>query len=209
MRRALALVLACSACTGATQASRDAWDKAVSNRGGASKGTGGAGGGRGAQKGSNPGDTWQALAQFTTDATELLAGGSTTVSLPRLAGQLCDEVPEALADDPKAESVRCAPKTPLAAQGRDFELELGRASTIGLFIRDLSDQASGELVRQTLQRLRSVCREPWASAGRADNALEEFHTCPTASGATVVVGRFPNNLAAGQWQFSLAVLGPG
>lgn len=216
MRPVLALVFACSACSSATQASRDAWDRAVTNQGGASKGGDGAGGGRGGQKGSGPGDTWQGLAQFTIDASELLAGGSTTVSLPRLAEQLCSaapdvpDAPDAPDEDSAADSLRCAPRTPLAALGRDFELELGRSpSSIGLLADDLSDQDSSELVSQIRQRLRGVCREPWS---RADNALaveQEFHTCPTAGGAVLAVGRFPTDLGAGKWQFSLAVLGPG
>lgn len=209
MRPLLAFVLACSACTNATEKSRAAWDKAVSNRGGPSKGAGGSGGGRGGTTGSGLRDTWQGLAQFTTDASEILAGGSTTITLPRLAKRLCAEEPEALAQDPKAEAVSCAPKTPLALLGRELELELGSDSTIGLFAREVSDQDSGELVRQTLQRLRGVCREPWTTESRADNALKEFYRCPTATGATLMVGRFPSNLAAGQWHFSLAVLGPG
>jgi hypothetical protein len=209
VRPFLALVLVCSACTGATEKSRAAWDKAVSGHDGASKGSGGGGGGRGTTRGNGLRDNWQALAQFTTDASEMLSGGSTTVSVPRLAKQLCSEVPEALEQDPPPEAVVCAPKSPFAALGHEFELELGRDSTIGLVARELSDQDSGELVRQVMQRLRGICREPWASAARADNALADFHRCPTATGAEVVVGRFPINLAAGQWHFSLAVLGPG
>ena len=77
-------------------------------------------------------------------------------------------------------------------------------------VRELSDQDSAELVHDALQRLRSVCREPWTPASRsADNALQEFHTCPTGTGAELAVGRFPHDLGSGQWQFSLAVLGPG
>lgn len=209
VRPLLVLVLAGVACTSATEKSRRAWDKAVTGRDGPSKGAGGSGGGRGSTRGDGPRDNWQALAQFTTDASEALSGGSTTVSVPRLAKQMCGEVPEALSEDPPPDAVRCAPKSPFAALGHEFELELGRDSTIGLVAQDLSDQDSGELVRQIMQRLRGICREPWASASRADNALADFHRCPTATGAEVVVGRFPTNLAAGQWHFSLAVLGPG
>lgn len=210
MRFALVLVLASSACTGATRTSRDAWDKAITRRTDPGTGAAGAGGGRGGPKGTRASDVWQAISHFALDASERLAGGSTTVTLDRLAEQLCVEVPAELAGDPPPDAVRCAPKTPLAALGHDFELELGEDSTIGLFARPLSDPDSAELVRQFQQRLRGVCREPWTPVpGSADNALEEFHTCPTSTGAVLVLGRFPSDLGAGQWQFSLAVLGPG
>jgi hypothetical protein len=208
VRPLLALALACSACAGAGQTSRDAWDRAVASQAGANKGGDGAGGSRGGQNGSGARDNWQGLAQFTTDASELLAGGSTTVSLARLAERLCSEVPDTHEQEPAPDFVRCPPRTPLAALGREFELELG-GSSIGLLAENLSDDDSSELVRQLLQRLRGVCREPWSRADNALAAFQEFHTCPTAGGAVLAVGRFPTNLNAGQWQFSLAVLGPG
>lgn len=209
MRRLLALVLACCACKSTSEASRQAWDSALAKGGGPSRATDGSGG-RGGPRGDGSGDGSQGLSQFATDAAELLAGGSTTVTLPGLAERLCVEVPAALADDPALDSVRCEPKMRLVALGHDLQLDLGRASSISAIARDLSDQDSARLVHDALQRLRSVCREPWTPASRsADNALQEFHTCPTGTGAELAVGRFPHDLGSGQWQFSLAVLGPG
>jgi hypothetical protein len=211
VRLALALALACSACTGgATQASKRAWNDALTRRDSPGGGPGGKSGGAGPSRSTRPGDAWQQLTQFTTDAIDLLADGTTTVSLPRLATRLCDEVPDELTGDPAIGAVECAPKQPLALQGHDMRLELDRTSIISLRAGDLDDKTSDQLVRQCMQRLTSACSEPWSPAPRgADNAHEEFHTCPTPSGALLSVGRFPSDLSGGRWQFSLAVLGPG
>lgn len=209
-RLALALVLACSACTsGTTRTSRRAWDNALKKPGDTASAVGG-GSQSGPRRQDSDRDTWQALSHFTDDAIEILADGSTTVSMQKLASQLCAETPEALTETPDIEALRCAPRLALAPLGHDLELELGKASTIALFAADLTDQASEELVRQTLRQLTGACREAWAPMpSRADNAHEDFHTCPTGTGAVLVLGRFPSNLGAGTWQFSLAVLGPG
>lgn len=209
VRVALALALACSACrSGATQASRRAWDDALTRRTDPAAGGTRPGGGRGTTSSRN-GDGWQQLTRFTDDAVDLLADGSTTVSLPRLAEQLCDAVPDTLAD-PAVDAVECAPRQPLTLQGHDLRLELARASTISLHARELTDRDSEQLVRQSLRQLASACLEPWTPVpSRADNAHEEFHTCPTPSGAVLVLGRVPIDLGGGRWQFSLAVLGPG
>lgn len=210
MRVLLALLLACSACKSTAEASRQAWQKAVEQGGGDPTGASAGGSGRGTTRGGGTGDGGQALAQFVSDAVELLAGGSTTASLLTLAERLCLEPPPALAEDPDLDAVRCEPKTKLVVLSHELQLELGRPSTIGASIGDLSDQDSADLVRDALKWLRALCREPWTPAPRgADNALEEFHTCPTDTGAELAVGRFPHDLGAGQWQFSLAVLGPG
>jgi hypothetical protein len=210
VRLAVVLALACSACTsGATQTSRRAWDDALNRRNDPGAGGAQTDGPRGPARPTRTGDAWQQLSQFTRDAVDMLADGKTTVSLPRLAAQLCDEVPDKLSDNPAIEAVECAPKQPLAPQGHDLRLDLGRDSTIGLRADELTDQASEQLVRQTMQRLASACAEPWTPWRSADDAHKEFHTCPTPSGALLSVGRYPSDLGGGRWRFSLAVLGPG
>lgn len=207
---ALALVLACSACAGrTTQASRKAWDRALARRGDPGAGAAGSGTGRGDNRGGVSG-AWQRVGQFAADAVDVLADGSTTISLRNLAEDLCAEPPEELDADPPVDAVRCAPKGELSPLGHDLTLELGRASTIGLFARELSDQDSAQLVRQALQQLVGVCRDPWATApSQADNAHADFHTCGTGTGSVIVVGRYPYDLGGNRWHFSLAVLGPG
>lgn len=208
---ALALALACGACaSGATQTSRRAWDDALARRNDPGAGGAQTTGPRGTTRPTRSGDAWQQLTQFTRDAVDMLADGKTTVSLPRLAKQLCDEVPEKLSADPAIDAVECAPRQPLTPQGHDLRLDLGRDSVIGLRADELTDQASEQLVRQSMQRLASACAEPWTPVPRgADDALKEFHTCPTPSGALLSVGRLPNDASGGRWRFSLAVLGPG
>lgn len=208
-RLALGLALACTACaSNATQSSRDAWSDALT-RGTKPGGAGGRGGGlRG--RGSLSQDPWSALSRFTGESVQLLADGSSTVTLARLAERLCKETPPELADDPDVGAVRCEPREPVDPLGHALEVELGRASTIGFVALDLSDTESEQLVRQALKRIGGACMEVWKPAPRrADNALEEFHTCPAAGGAELVLGRFPSPTTAGRWQFSLAVLGPG
>lgn len=207
---ALALALACSACAGrTTQASRTAWDKALARRSDPAVAAPRPGP-RGGARGDGTAGTWQQVGQFTADAVDILADGSTTISLASLAERLCAVQPDTLAADPPVEAVRCPPKVELSPLGHTLELELGRPSSIGLFARELSDKDSAQLVRQAQQQLAGACREAW-SAGRssADNAHEEFHTCTTGTGAVLVLGRFPLDLGANRWQFSLVVLGPG
>lgn len=209
-RLALGLALACTGCaSNATQSSRDAWSSALT-RGAAKGGPDGRRGGPGERRAAQSFDPWQSLSRFTADAVQTLAEGSSTVSLSRLAERLCKETPEELRADPDVAAVRCEPRDPIDPLGHALELELGKSSTIGLIALELSDAASEQLVRQALKQLGKACQEAWAPAPRrADNALEEFHTCPAGGGAVLVLGRFPSNLGAGQWQFSLAVLGPG
>ena len=203
---ALALALACSACSGgATQASRRAWDKAIARRTDPTVGATKPGAGRGGSRGG-AGGAWSQVGQFTADAVDILADGSTTISLTELAEKLCEEPP----DGGDAEAVRCTPKGELSPLGHPLAVELGRASSIGLFARELSDQDSALLVRQAQQQLVGVCRDPWAPApSQADNAHAEFYTCGTGTGAVIVLGRYPYDLGGNRWHFSLAVLGPG
>lgn len=207
---ALALCLACGGCSsGTTRATQRAWENALKRPSDRAVSDGGAANPN-ARHTSSERDAWRALSQFTVEAIDLVADGSTTVSLPMLAEKLCADASEALAEDSSPGALRCAPKASLTPLGHALELELGQPSTIGLFAKDLSDEASAKLLQQTLRQLTSVCQEPWSlSPSRADNAHEEFHTCPTGSGAILVLGRFPSNLGAGTWQVSLAVLGPG
>ena len=207
---ALVLCLAGGACTsGTTRATQRAWENALKRPNERGAGDSGAANPN-ARHTASERDPWRALSQFAVEAIDLVADGSTTVSLPTLAEKLCADPREALAEDPSPSALRCDPKASIAPLGHSLELELGQPSTIGLFAKDLSDDASAKLLQQTLRQLTSACQEPWSlNPSRADNAHEEFHTCPTGSGAVLVLGRFPSNLGAGTWQVSLTVLGPG
>lgn len=203
---ALALALACSACSGGTtQTSRKAWDKAIARRSDPTVGATRPGSGKGS-RGTGAGGAWSQVGQFTADAVDVLADGSTTISLTDLATKLCAEPPEGT----DTEAVRCPPKGELSPLGHPLTLELGRASSIGLFARELSDQDSALLVRQAQQQIAGICRDPWVAApSQADNAHADFYTCGTGTGAVIVLGRYPYDLGGNRWHFSLAVLGPG
>lgn len=213
--RALGLALAVLAsqvgcASRETNASRDAFKAAMA------KGSGGAGGAAagGSKRGDSPAaidaTTWKQLASFTAELAEMLSLGTTTVPLPTLIKKLCAEPPEERRDGPEPEAVRCPPEPAMDPLGHALTLELGRGATIGLVATDLSDSDSADLVRQALKQVAGVCSRPWTQIPRqADNAHEEFHTCTAASGPVIVLGRFPSDLGAGRWQFSLAVLGPG
>jgi hypothetical protein len=208
----LALALAAAgACAGRdTQASRDAFKSAVA-RGDA--GQGGAAKGRdrtGRSPSAIDATTWKQLATFTADAADMLSLGTTTVSLPALIEKLCAEPPEERRAGVDLDAVRCPPEPALDPLGHALTLELGRGATLGLVAADLSDSDSADLLQQALRQLAGVCGRPWTQIPRrADDAHAEFHTCTATTGPTIALGRFPIDLAAGRWQFSISVLGPG
>jgi hypothetical protein len=207
---ALAAVLGCSACaTRETESSRNAWKQALD------PGKSGPGNGATPSRGTaaNPGvdpSAWHDLASFTTSTSDLLSLGTSTAPLPTLIAKLCGEPPEEVeAKGIEAKAVRCPPKPTMEPLGHALTLELARG-TAGLVATDLNDRDSAALVEAGLKQLAGACTQGWTKIpSRADNAHEEFHTCTAPSGSMVVLGRFPIDLGAGRWQFSLAVLGPG
>jgi hypothetical protein len=207
---ALAAVLGSGACASReTQSSRNAWQQAQD------RGESGLGGGptpsRGptASSGVDP-SAWRELAGFTTGAGDLLSLGTSTAPLSTLIARLCAEPPEETeTEGAPVKAVRCPPKPTIEPLGHTLTLELARG-TVGLVAMDLNDRESAALVEEGLKQLAGSCAHSWTKIpNRADNALEEFHTCTAPSGSTVVLGRLPIDLGAGRWQFSLAVLGPG
>lgn len=203
-------MLGLTACAGReTQSSRSAWQKALDR--GKSGASDGASQTRGptANTGVDP-SAWRDLTSFTTGASDLLSLGTSTAPLPTLIDRLCAEPPEETeVKGIEAKAVRCPPKPAMEPLGHPLTLELARG-TVGLVAVDLSDHDSAALVEEALKQLAGACAQGWTTIpSRADNAHEEFHTCTAPSGSTVVLGRFPIDLGAGRWQFSLAVLGPG
>jgi len=208
---ALAAVLGSGACaTRETESSRKAW-KQAQDRGKSGPGDGGAPRkGTIADAAADP-SVWRDLASFTTSTGDLLALGTSTAPLPMLIDKLCEEPPEAetMVKGREAKAVRCPPKPAMEPLGHTLTLELARG-TVGLVATDLNDRESAALVEEGLKQLTGACADGWTKIpSRADNAHEEFHRCTARSGSVVVLGRFPLDLGAGRWQFSLAVLGPG
>jgi len=207
---ALAAALGLGACAGReTQSTRSAWKQAIER--GAPGPSGGATPSRGttASDGADP-SAWRALAGFTSSTSERLSLGTSTAPLPALIDELCAEPPEgSAAMGAEARVVHCPPKPAMEPLGHPLTLELARG-TVGLAALDLNDKDSAALVAEALKQLAGTCAHAWTKIpSRADNAHEDFHTCMALTGSTVVLGRFPIDLGAGRWQFSLAVLGPG
>lgn len=207
---ALAAVVGLVACASReTQSSRDAWQRAVRQGNPARAGDPAANKGGGDHTTADP-SAWRDLATFTTSTADLLSLGTSTVPLATLIDRLCAEPPESTREGPEPEAVRCPPKPAMEPLGHPLTLELGRGGTVGLVAVDLGDRDSADLVELSLKYMAGTCSRGWTQIpSRADNAHEEFHTCTTPTGSMVVLGRFPLDLNAGRWQFSLAVLGPG
>jgi hypothetical protein len=203
----LALAIAGSGCASReTQASRDAWGKAVRGAGpkrGAGENTGED---RKAGAQADP-SAWRDLASFTVDTAELVALGVSTVPIDALVAKLCAEPPDETPGALAPESVRCPPKPTMEPLGHTLTLELGRQGTVGLVAPELSARESSDLLALALKHLAGACAHGWTR--QPGHANEEFHTCTARSGAMVVLGRFLSEGGGERWQFSLAVLGPG
>lgn len=194
-----------------TQSSRSAWKQAV-ERGEPGRSNGAAPSRGNTSTNDSDHSAWRDLASFTTSTAELLSLGTTTAPLARLVDKLCAEPPEepgGAASGAPAQALRCAPRPAMEPLGHPLTMELARG-TVGLVAVDLSDRDSAALLEEALRQLAGTCAHGWTKIpSRADNAHEEFHTCTARSGSTVVLARFPIDLGAERWQFSLAVLGPG
>ncbi len=204
------LCLGLTACAGReTQAARDAWERATNtskaNQADANKQ------GRGDRNNANTNaGTWDRLVNFASETADMLALGVSTAPLEMLVERLCAEKPDEAEFPEDAATVRCAPKPALEPLGHKLTLELSNRGLVGMVAVDLSDQDSALLLAEALKQVGRSCARGWAKVpSQADNAHEEFHTCLTASGSLLALGRFPSDAAISRWQFSLAVLGPG
>jgi hypothetical protein len=129
-------------------------------------------------------------------------------ALPTLVNKAVRRAARGRGEGPPTKAVRCEPEPAIEPLGHPLTLELARR-TIGLVAVDLTDSDSADLVAQALKQLAGACA-PWTEIpSRADNAHEEFHTCPAPPGPCSCWAASPGTSAPGRWQFSLAVLGPG
>ncbi len=206
-RLALVALLGLGGCAAKeTQASRDAWTRAVrgSNLGRAS----GGGGGGDKNDGSlaDP-SAWKDLVTFTNGAAEMLSLGVSTAPLASLVDKLCAEPPDEQPGVLAPEAVRCPPTPAMDPLGHPLMLELGDRGNVGLVAADLTDKDSADLVILALKQMASACAGAWTRIPGGNH--EEFHTCMAPSGSQLVLGRFSGEGKGDRWQFSLAVLGPG
>lgn len=207
---ALALAVAAGGCANRTeQATREAWNKAM--RTGGDGGESRDGSGRDGDGGDEEEEraAWAAVSDAIDELSETLASGVSTVNFERLAGKLCGRPVEATSEGGR-DVYHCEPEAALELLGESLEIELDTSGVVAYVAPDVTDEESEELLQQALVRLATLCAQAWTAVpADAENAHEEFHSCPLANGPVIAVGRFPRDLAANQWQFSLVVLGPG
>ena len=205
---ALALLGALPACARRhEQAARTAWDKAVRAGRGPSEDRSGPGG-DGDSASARDAASWRALRDLILEIDDELALGVPTVDLAGLAARLCGGEPQLSREDAGL-VYYCDPDPPRIVQGAELAVEVDTTGVVGFAALDLDGDASDILLRRALDRLADACTHSWTPVQRAEDALQEFYTCPMASGTVIAVGRFPRDLAANAWQFSLALLGPG
>ncbi|MEZ4379962.1 MAG: hypothetical protein R3A79_01350 [Nannocystaceae bacterium] len=201
--------LAAGCANRAEQATREAWNAALrSDGGGGDQADGGHGGGDQADD-EDERAAWAAVGDALERISETLASGVSTVNFPRLAERLCGRPVEG-SDEGDRDVFHCEPEPGLEVLGESLEVELDTSGVVAYVAPDITDEESEALLQQALLRLATRCAQTWTAVpADAENAHEEFHSCPLANGPVIAVGRFPRDLAANQWQFSLVVLGPG
>lgn len=205
----LAVGLVVAACAKkAEEAARSAWDAAVRGPG-AGDGDGESNGPGGGDDPQRDAEEWTAVTAVVDDIGEAFAPGVATVDLEALAERLCGRPPDRREEG--GEMVfTCEPDPRLLVMNESLEYEISTSGVVGIVAPDLTQAESQELLQAAKQRLSAGCRRPWATVdASAENAHDEFYTCVHDNGSTLAVGRLPRDLVAGQWQFSLAVLGPG
>lgn len=205
----LGLGLAPACARKAEEATRSAWEAAMKAQGAGKGDASGGAGGDPNERGDAQAEAWTAVSAIIESISESLASGVATVDLEALATRLCGATPDRL--DESGETVfTCEPDPKVLVDNESLEYEISESGVVGLVAPDVDASESQELLSGAMERLRSACRRPWAPVdASAENAHDEFYTCTLTSGSMVAVGRFPRDLVAGQWQFSLTVLGPG
>lgn len=206
---ALAVGLVATACARkAEEAARSAWDSAVRGQG-AGKGDGGPGGSGAGDDPQRDAEEWTAVTGVVADIGETFAPGVSTVDVEALAERLCGRPPDRREEGGEI-LYTCEPEPRLIVLNESLEYEISTSGVVGIVAPDLTAADSQELLQAAKAQLGGACRRPWTAVdASAENAHDEFYTCPQTNGSTLAVGRLPRDLVAGQWQFSLAVLGPG
>lgn len=215
-RRSLLLVLSLvllgtsNSCASKTeQATRDAWSSALQSdrkKRGERPESGSAGQGKIEAESLR---SWEALSHELDGLAEQLAVGISTVDFDDLAADLCGQETEAKHDDGRR-VYHCAPTTAISLDGQSLEIELDDSGVIAFVAANANNETSAVLLQQALISLAKLCSQTWTGVpADPENAHKEFYTCPLESGPVIAIGRFPQDLAADQWHFSLVVLGPG
>jgi len=204
------ILLGASSCASKTeQATRDAWSSALQSdreKRGERPDSGRAGQGNAEAESLR---SWEALSAELDELAEMLAAGIATVDFDDLAADLCGQETEAKRDDGRR-IYHCAPTTAISLGGEPLDIELDDSGVIAFVAANTDDETSATLLQQGLLRLAKLCAQTWTGIpADSENAHREFYSCPLESGPVIAIGRFPRDLATGQWHFSLVVLGPG
>lgn len=205
----LALPLATGACAAKGENElRASWNKAVEKAAVEEREAAGDATKKDGKKGIKAESEWGKLGRFVDEVSDRVALGLATVKVVDLVEELCDGTPDTETLDDHL-VYHCTPGTVRSVLGHTLTLELGENGVVGLVAMDLSGADSQTLLDETLTRADKWCEQPLEEAPRAENAHVDFHTCITAAGPALVLGRFPEDLEHDEWQFSLTVLIPG
>lgn len=207
---ALGVLLGAAGCANKTeQATRQAWNSAVRETGDDDKG------GPGRDSAGKGGDdesghrSWEEIEGSIERLGETLASGVATVDFSEVAEALCGRSTEAI-DQEGTLVYNCDPEPLILIDDEPVMVEIDDSGVVSFIATNISEEESASFLEQARTRLANLCAETWtAIPADAENAHEEFYTCPMTSGTVIAVGRFPRDLDANQWHFSLVVLGPG
>jgi len=188
------------------QDTRSAWEEAL-RRG---RGAGGGRGPDGARADAKARELaeWKALRERLEQIAEQLADGAPTVDFDGLAERLCGGPPER-EREAGATIYHCMPTPPVEISGTSLALELDNSGVVAWAATGLDIELSEALLQRALSQLASACAQSWTPVQRAENAFQEFFTCPLEGGVVLAIGRVQSEKEEGEWQVSLALLGPG
>ena len=207
---ALGVLIGTLGCANKTeQATREAWNSALRDTGEDDND------GPGRDSAGNSQDdmisqrSWEELGTSVGNLSETLAAGVSTVDFDELAEGLCGHPSEPLAQE-ESLIYNCDPEPTISIDDELLTIELDDSGVVSFIATNITDEESASFLEQAQTRLSSLCAQTWTGIPPdVENAHEEFYSCPLANGTVIAVGRFPRDLDANQWHFSLVVLGPG
>jgi len=207
---ALGVLLGAGGCANKTeQATRQAWNSALRDQDEDDKdrpGRGSAGKGSSDESGHR---SWAELEGSIERLAETLASGVATVDFAEVAEGLCGRPTDPIEQEGTL-VYNCDPEPLILIDDEPVVVEIDDSGVVSFIVTNITDDESASFLKQAQTRLANLCAETWTGVpADVENAHEEFYTCPMSSGTMIAVGRFPRDLDANQWHFSLVVLGPG
>jgi len=190
------------------EATRKAWNSALRDQSEGDKDRPGESAGKGSRDESGH-RSWEEIETSIGGLAETLASGVATVDFAAVAESLCGRSTEPIEQEGRL-VYNCDPEPLILLDDEPVMVEIDDSGVVSFIATNISDDESASFLEQAQARLANLCAETWTRIpADAENAHEEFYTCPMASGTVIAIGRFPRDLDANQWHFSLVVLGPG